>query len=248
VIKYLMPSPAATAAKQVRNRLQALMHRGTEVACPLCERTFARFLPSRGRPMAICPGCRSMERHRMFWLFFERRTELFEGPVRVLHFAPEAHLEKRLRALPSVDYVSADLIRTDVDVRVDVTKIDLPDESFDVVLCSHVLEHVPDDRLAMRELLRITRRDGWALLTTPVSDDLEDTFEDWNLTTAAERTAAFGQEDHVRLYGRNFPDLLREQGWEVDVTPMSLSSEESRLFGIPPAEQRLYLGRRPHAR
>jgi SAM-dependent methyltransferase len=180
----------------------------------------------------------------MFWLYFERRTDLLSSPARVLHLAPEAQLERRFRALPHLDYTTADLLRKDVDHRLDVTDMGLPDESFDVILCSHVLEHVPDDGQAMRELRRVLRPTGWALLTAPVEDDREDTFEDWSVTTPKARAEVFGQWDHVRRYGRTFPDLLREQGWAVEVKPMSLSGEESRRFGIPEVEQRIYVSRR----
>jgi SAM-dependent methyltransferase len=185
-----------------------------------------------------------MERHRMFWLYVQRCTDLLSAPHRVLHFAPEPRLERHLRSRPNIDYVTADLLRDDVDLRLDVSAIDLPDESFEVVITSCVLEHVPDDRAAMRELLRITRVDGWALLTAPVEDHRDDTYEDWSVTTPQGRLEAFGQADHVRRYGRTFPDLLRAEGWEVEPVPLPLSEAESVRFGIPPKEQRLYLGRR----
>ena len=238
---------AERAAKAVRNRVQVIGSRGAQVICPLCEQSWAHFVSrNRGkRVAAVCPGCRSLERHRMFWLFFQRSTDVLSAPLRLLHFAPEPQLEHRLRSLPLLDYVTADLLREDVDLRLDVAAMaDLPDESFDVVLCSHVLEHVPDDAAAMRELLRITRVGGWALLTAPVEDDREATYEDWSVTTPSGRRTAFGQSDHVRRYGRNFPDLLGAQGWGVESVPLRLTGEESRVFGIPEHEQRIYLGRR----
>jgi len=176
----------------------------------------------------------------MMWLFFQSRTDLFTGRLRVLHIAPEWQLERWLRARSDLDYVTADLLRKDVDLRLDVTRPDLPDESFDVVLCSHVLEHVDDDRLAMRELRRITKSSGWAILTAPVSPEMPDTYEDWTITSEAGRLAAFGQEDHVRVYGRTFPDLLRAEGWNVDVRPMPLSADASRRYGVPEHEQDIY--------
>lgn len=152
-------------------------------------------------------------------------------------------MERRLRALPNLDYVTADLLRDDVDLKLDVTKLDLPDDSFDVVLCSHVFEHVSDDRLAMRELLRITRPSGWAILTAPTWESRADTYEDWSITDPAGRQAAFGQDDHVRVYGRNYADLLRQEGWDVQVRPLVLTDDEARRFGVPEREQRIYVGR-----
>ncbi len=243
-VKSVLPSPLLASALKVRNKAQALRYRGNAVACPICEGTYARFLPRNNRPDAVCPGCYSLERHRMFWLYLQRCTDLLSSSARVLHLAPETQLEQRFRALSNLDYHTADLLRKDVDYKLDVTGMDLPDESFDVILCSHVLEHVPDDRQAMRELRRVLRRTGWALLTAPVEDDREDTFEDWSVSTPEGRVKAFGQWDHVRRYGRNFPDLLREQGWDVEVKPMPLSDDESKRFGIPEIEQRIYLSRR----
>lgn len=242
-IKDLLPASATVSARKVRNRLLALRYRGDAVHCPACERSYAKFLPRPNREGALCPGCYSLERHRMFWLFFDRGTNLFTDRLRVLHFAPESQLETRMRAMPNLDYVSADLLRKDVDVRLDVTAIDFPDESFDVVICSHVLEHVDDDRKAMRELRRITRPKGWALLVSPVDYDAADTFEDWSITTPEGRTAAFRQWDHVRLHGRNYPELLAAEGWEVEPRPLQLTDEESKRYGIPENEQFIYFAR-----
>jgi len=179
----------------------------------------------------------------MYWLYFQRQSDLFTRQSRVLHVAPEECVERRLRALPNLDYVTVDLLRDDVDLKLDVTNLDLPDNSFDVVLCSHVLEHVFDDRLAMRELLRITRPSGWAILATPTRESLADTYEDWSITDPAGRMAAFGQDDHVRAYGRNFANILSEEGWDVEVRPLVLSDDEARRYGAPERHQRIYLGR-----
>jgi SAM-dependent methyltransferase len=177
------------------------------------------------------------------FLFFERATDLSRTSRRLLHFAPERQLERRLRGFPQLDYTTADLLRDDVDVRLDVTEIGLPDHSFDAVLCSHVLEHVTDDRAAMKELRRIVKPGGWAILDAPVEMDREDTFEDWHVTSAADREKVFGQWDHVRIYGRNFPGLLTDAGWSVDEDPVPLSTDEAARFGVDPGLERLYVGR-----
>lgn len=243
-IKSALPDRVVKAAKAGRRAIRRRTYRGAAVECPLCGGRFSRFAPYHGRNNAACPNCECLERHRMMWLFFTRKTDLFTAGLRVLHIAPEAIFERRFRHLPQLDYMTADLLRKDVDINLDVTNPDLPDESFDVILCSHVLEHVTDDRLAMRELLRITKRGGWAILTAPAFDQYPDTVEDWSITTPAGREAAFGQADHVRVYGRNFAELLSAEGWDVDVTPLPLSDAEAARYGIPEHEQRLYLGRR----
>jgi SAM-dependent methyltransferase len=125
-----------------------------------------------------CPGCGASERHRHLWLYLQNRTELFSEPLRVLHFAPEWIIQKKLRRSPNLDYVSADLDPHSALVKMDITNITYPDESFDVVPCSHVLEHVWDDRKAMNELQRILKPGGWAIVLVPIDYKRAETFED----------------------------------------------------------------------
>ncbi len=243
-ITSVVPAWMTAGAKAARRRVLAFANRGNAVECPVCGGTFSGFLSYHRRTGAQCPGCEALERHRMLWLYFQTQTNLLTDRLRVLHFAPELALEQRLRAQPGLDYVTADLLRTDVDLTLDVTRLELDDESFDVLICSHVLEHVTDDRLAMRELLRVTCPGGWAILTTPVRADRTETYEDWSITDPAGRLQHFGQADHVRQYGTNFPELLRAEGWQVEVTPMPLTDEQAARWGIPEAEQDIYVGRR----
>ena len=152
------------------------------------------------------------------WLFFQRRTTLFLPPCkRLLHIAPEGGLERRLRQHPHIDYLSADLQGPPAAmVAMDLTAIPEPDASFDVIYCSHVLEHVPDDRKAMGELARVLRPTGWMVLQVPIRDGGTD--EDLSITDQAERRRRFWQHDHVRLYGRDdCPARLAEAG--LHVTP-----------------------------
>lgn len=225
--------------------LHQVRARGQGVSCPLCHGEFSRFMSFGGRRGAMCPRCRSLERHRYLWLYVERQTSLLREPAAVLHVAPERVLEQRLRALQHLRYRSGDLLRPEADIRLDVTNIDLPDETFDVLLCSHVLEHVDDDRAAMRELLRIVKHGGWAILDAPVDPRLDDTYEDWAITSTSGRRKAFGQWDHVRVYGRNFSDLLREAGWHVDEDPLRLTSQERIEYGI--GNEDLRICHRPEA-
>jgi hypothetical protein len=124
--------------------------------CPVCGQRFARFKDDSNRPNAVCWRCGSHERHRAQWLLFERRPELLANARSLLHFAPEWGLRQRFQRCSQLRYVTADLNQADVDLRLDVTAMQLPDASFEAVICSHVLEHVADDIAAMNELRRIT--------------------------------------------------------------------------------------------
>ena len=204
--------------RAIRNFVYRIAYRGTKRLCPVCGTTARRFRPfgvEWKREQAMCVYCGALERHRLMWLFLERKTDVFTTPgKRFLHIAPEP-TEIRIRQRVGAGYVSADLSDPSVDVQMDITRIQYPDESFDVVYCSHVLEHVPDDRLAMREFRRVLAKDGLALFLVPIS--AEETFEDPTITDPNDRVLAFGQNDHVRRYGPDVVDRLREAGFRVQV-------------------------------
>jgi SAM-dependent methyltransferase len=153
----VVPKPAKHALLEAFTRTQMLVQRGHGVTCPLCESTFRRFtvFGDPPRPFARCPRCRALERHRLAWLFLQRHTDLFSRNLRVLHVAPEPPLMNRLRTVAGLDYLTADIDSSRGDVQMDIMNIQYPDSSFDVVLCSHVLEHVSEAGTAMRELHRV---------------------------------------------------------------------------------------------
>jgi SAM-dependent methyltransferase len=193
-----------------------LRHRGNEVLCPICGHRFDRFKDAWNRPDALCWRCGSHERHRAQWLVLTGPRGLLRGARSLLHFAPEWTLRHKFRQIQGLRYVTADLYQEDVDLRVDITALDLPDASFDAVLCSHVLEHVDDDRAAMRELARVTAPGGWCLVMVPLDLGRAATYEDSTITAPRDRLRAFWQPDHVRLYAADIGDRLREAGFEVE--------------------------------
>jgi SAM-dependent methyltransferase len=213
--------------------------------CPVCQVESPRFKPigTPRRKDARCPNCRSLERHRLTWLFFQRHTNLFSGTTgKMLHVAPEACFSDRLRAVLGNRYVTCDLSRPGVDCQADITALPFPDDHFEVVYCSHVLEHVPDDRKAMRELHRVLSPGGWAVLLVPIT--AEKTYEDPSITEPEDRLRAFGQEDHVRRYGPDYVDRLAEAGFHVRMfTAKDLTDSESVrrcAIGTPSAGEVFY--------
>ncbi|MBW7957117.1 MAG: methyltransferase domain-containing protein [Deltaproteobacteria bacterium] len=204
--------------------------------CPVCGKQSESFLPFgiKQRPNAQCPVCRSLERHRLIWLYFKEKTNIFTDKMKILHIAPEGQIYKMLKALPNLEYISGDLMPGKAMVQMDITDIKYPDNAFDVIYASHVLEHIPDDRKAMRELHRVLKPSGWAILQVPISGDR--TLEDPNIVTPEDRERAFGQGDHVRRYGFDgvYKARLEEAGFNVHVDSFvnTLSSEDVDRYGL----------------
>jgi len=185
--------------------------------CPVCESRVWFFLPhkwSNRHLRVVCPVCFSHTRHRQAWLFLKQRTDLFDAsPKQLLHFASETMLVEKFRTITGLDYLSTDLDSPHAMAHMDITSMDFPEDSFDAIYCSHVLEHVPDDRKAMSEMFRVLRPGGWAVVQVPVSDST--THEDPSITDPRERLRLFGQCDHVRVHGLDIVERLETAGFAV---------------------------------
>lgn len=168
------------------------------------------------RENAVCPFCYSFDRERLVLLFLHAKTDVFTAKLKLLHVAPEPHLMKVLKNLPNLDYLSGDIESPRAMTKMDITKIDRNDKTFDAIICNHVLEHIPDDRKAMAELYRILKPGGWAILQVPLSPLLEQTYEPPIPDNPRLRKKEFGQEDHVRIYGKDYKDRLKQAGFQVD--------------------------------
>jgi SAM-dependent methyltransferase len=226
-----LPRPIQRALRGTKREARALLLAGRSVECPICHGSFRRFATIPGDRQILCPRCLSLDRHRRNALFLRRETNIFDARLRVLHIAPEPSLRRELERLPNLDYVTADLCGDDVSVEMDVTAIPFPEESFDVILCSHVLEHVVDDRRAMHELRRVLKRDGWALINVPSEPGRAEIYEDDSVIEPGDRLVQYGQEDHVRIYSTGgFVERLREAGFEVEIDPLTFSSEERKRY------------------
>lgn len=193
----------------------SLRYLGRRVECPCCGGKFSKFLPAgvKRRENVLCPLCFSLERHRLLWLYLHEQTNIFKDQIKLLHVAPEYSLSRKLQFSPNIDYLSGDLYNPAM-VKLDITNIQFDDHTFDVVICNHVLEHVPDDRKAMREIFRVLKPGGWAILQVPIKRN-QMTFEDSSITSPEDRLRYFGQADHVRYYGKDYVDRLAEAGFKV---------------------------------
>ena len=204
-----------TAAKHTIKRVPYL---GFNLYCPICRHYSRKFAPAglHKRKNARCVWCGSVERHRGIWLFFERKTQLFTSlPKSMLHFAPEPCIARRLQTVIGVGYITADLDEKRAIVKADITDLQFADGQFEVIYCCHVLEHVPDDRQAMKELHRVLSPAGWAIILVPIS--AEKTVEDPAIRITEDRLKHYGQKDHVRRYGRDFFTRLSDSDFHVEV-------------------------------
>ena len=186
--------------------------------CPICGGHFRKFLPygyEIVRNNALCPKCLSLERHRLVWLFLKEKTNFFKDPLKVLHIAPEQCFEERFKKFPNLTYITADLESPLADYKCDVQKLPFSNNEFDVVICNHVLEHVDDDLLALSEIIRIMKPGAFSLLLVPNDFNRQETFEDNSTISPKERAKIFGQYDHKRVYGVDYPERLRKAGFEI---------------------------------
>lgn len=222
-------------------RILSVFYIGNQVECPVCESQFRKFLPygRKSRSNALCPKCLALERHRLIWLYLKRKTDFFTAKLKMLHIAPELCYINRFEALENLDYVTADIESPLAKVKMDIHDIPFEDNTFDVIFCNHVLEHVKDDHLALSEMKRVLKPGGWAILQVPFFYPLpEKTYEDPSITDPKEREKAFGQDDHIRLYGLDYADRLRSSGLTVVEEKLvdELSQDEMERFALPKGE------------
>src|SRR5215217_3759989 len=224
--------------------LTSLVYFGFRYKCPFCRGHFRKLHPCGHKHSVLreanvvgagyrlncrCPRCRSRDKERLLYLYLVNDTGIFDQNVRLLHVAPERNLSKEFSKHRNIDYLTADINPNagsgQVMVKMDVTDIQYDDESFDAIVCRHVLEHVLDDRRAISEFYRTLKPGGWAILQVPVSLSLDTTLEDSAVTTREGRERVFGQANHVRLYGKDYKNRLEEAGFTVEEFEWTKSNE-----------------------
>lgn len=233
---------------KLKYRLQFSLH-GSKYTCPFCNESFQRFLPTGlsydvlekknvvgggHRKNAICPSCNSTDRDRLVYLFL-RSKNLLEPKIKLLHIAPEIHLKNIFKKKSNINYYSADLNGPPAKIKMDIQNIGFPEDCFDAIICNHVLEHIVDDKKAMNELYRVLNPGGWAILQVPYSPMINDTFEDSSVTDSLERAKKFGQSNHVRIYGTDYPDRLQSVGFSVKQE--KIGDDLTKKFALNPNEK-----------
>ncbi len=224
VYKWLLntlPRPLLIRLSYVFKSVAPVIYKGDNVECPVCERSFRKFLAYGSKVAArdnvLCPYDLTLERHRLMWLYLKKHTDFFtKQDLKVMHIAPEQCFHKKFKAQKNLDYITGDLVSPIADLHFDLHDIPLEDNQYEVIFCNHVMEHVEDDLKCMQELLRIMKPGGWGIMQVPIDTRRDQTYEDPEIKTPEDREQHFWQYDHVRLYGTNYPDRLREAGFIVD--------------------------------
>mgnify|MGYP005629550329 FL=1 len=240
VILNRVPRPLLIKLSYVVRPFIAFYLKGNKYTDPIDNKSFRKFLPygyEVQRQNVLSPSTLSLERHRLLWLYLTNETNFFTSKKKVLHMAPEQCFLTRFRKL-NHDYVTADIDSPIADVTADIINLPFNDNSFDVIFCNHVLEHVQDDTRAMKELFRVMKKGGMGIFQVPQDLNRDVTFEDNSITNPKERAKIFGQYDHVRVYGKDYFDKLRSIGFEVKEVNYSqkISTEISSKYRLMEGE------------
>ncbi|MFC5196433.1 class I SAM-dependent methyltransferase [Bizionia hallyeonensis] len=218
-ILNVIPRPILIRLSYLARPILAFFMKGNTYTDPIDGKSFKAFLPygyGNQRDNVLSPSTLSLERHRLLWLYLQNDTDFFTAKKSVLHFAPEQCFLKRFQKLNNLNYTTTDLESPIADVKADICSLPFEDNSYDIILCNHVLEHIPDDTKAMQELFRVMKPGGYGIFQIPQDLNRDSTFEDDSITDKKERAAIFGQYDHVRIYGRDYFDKLRNVGFKVE--------------------------------
>jgi len=240
IILNRVPRPLLIKLSYVVRPFIAFYLKGNKYTDPIDNKSFRKFLPygyQVQRQNVLSPSTLSLERHRLLWLYLTNETDFFTSKKKVLHMAPEQCFLARFRKL-NHDYKTADLDSPIADVKADIINLPFNDNSFDVIFCNHVLEHVQDDTKAMKELFRVMKKGGMGIFQVPQDLNRDVTFEDNSITDPKERAKIFGQYDHVRVYGRDYFDKLRSIGFKVEEVnyTQKISSEISSRYRLMEGE------------
>ncbi|WP_070137282.1 class I SAM-dependent methyltransferase [Crocinitomix algicola] len=253
IYKWLLntlPRPILIRLSYVFKVFAPVIYKGNKVECPVCEKSFSKFLAYGSKVAArdnvLCPYDLTLERHRLMWLYLKRKSNFFTATnLKVMHIAPEQCFHKKFQQQENLDYTTGDLVSPIADLHFDLHEIPLESNQYEVIFCNHVMEHVEDDLKCMQELYRIMKPGGWGIMQVPIDSNRTETYEDATITSPQDREKHFWQYDHVRLYGTNYPKRLEEAGFEVETIDFKdeLSPEEFERYRLQKTEL-LYIVRK----
>jgi len=228
-----IPRPYLIWCSKFLAPLVDIFYRGNEFTDPINGKSYRKFLPYgyvKQRDNALSPGTLSLERHRLLWLYLNNETNFFSKTLKVLHIAPEQCFYNLFKNLKNINYTTFDLNSPLADIKGDICNLPFKENSFDFILCNHVLEHINDDKKAMKELYRVLNKNGTAILQVPINQKSSKTFEDSSIVDKKERIEKFGQYDHIRLYGLDYFKKLESFGFKVDPLKYSKEFTESEII------------------
>ncbi|MDB4340315.1 methyltransferase domain-containing protein [Crocinitomicaceae bacterium] len=254
IYKFLLnklPRPLLIRLSYIFKFFAPILYRGNKVECPVCERSFSKFL-SYGSNVAhrenvLCPYDLTLERHRLMWLYLTRKTDFFSAEsLKVLHIAPEQCFLTLFKKQKNLDYTTADLVSPIADIHFDLHDIPLEDNQYDVIFCNHVMEHVDDPIRCMSELNRVMKSGGWAIMQVPQDMSRAETYEDKSITSPEEREKHFWQKDHVRLFGKDYPSYLEKAGFKVEEFDLNTEFDATEVVKFRLMKKEiLYITRKP---
>jgi predicted SAM-dependent methyltransferase len=244
IFKFILntiPRPILIRLSIVVRPILAFLLKGNRFTDPIDGKSFRMFLPygyGNQRNNVLSPSTLSLERHRLLWIYLQNETDFFQSELdsdssvkqpksiklrdtetssalKVLHFAPEQEFYKRFKKQTNINYTTTDLLSPLADIKADICNLPFKDNEYDLILCNHVLEHIPDDTKAMQELYRVLKPGGMGIFQIPQDLSRATTFSDDSIVDQKERAKIFGQYDHVRVYGRDYFDKLRSIGFKV---------------------------------
>ena len=199
-------------------RILSFFMRGDKFEDPINGISYRILLPYgrlKSRKNALAPDSMSLERHRLIWLFLKKKTNLFTANLKFLHIAPEFCFIKLFKEMENLDYITGDLISPWADIKMDVHDIPFNENTFDVVICNHVLEHVNDSQKVMQELFRVMKPGGWGIFQVPIDYNNPNTEEDKSIIDPKQRELLYWQSDHLRLFGLDYGKRLAAVGFKV---------------------------------
>lgn len=267
-LKKLIPFTIGQKLRGLWQRIQSIFLYGSKFYCPFCKNSFRKLLQGGSdlpvlkenqiigaglRKNCVCPRCYSTDRDRLLYLYLNQKTNILKEKIRLLHIAPSGSLKALLASNKNIDYHTGikhhDGFYYSKETQIlDITNIHYNNDDFDVIICNHVLEHVIDDRKAMSELFRVLKPGGWAILQVPISKTLKKTFEDNSIVDPKEREKYFGQFDHVRIYGQDYPDRLAEIGFNIEIIDIfseKFDGIEIEKLSLNP-EEMIYIEHKPN--